>query len=1080
MFNVKKLALIILLAFSVAVVSCSPRKNTAMSRNYQAFITRYNIYYNGDEHYKETMKTLERGYEDDYSRLLFIHPADARKDPDAPQPSGDFTRSIEKAQKAIQLRSIKKKPAKKPGKSSDPEYKAWMKRDEYNPFIHNSWMQMGRSQYNNGDFLGAASTFYYIVKHFTWLPNTVTEAKLWQARSYLAMGWDYEAENIITKIPEKALVNGDLQGLYNMVYAMMYLQSHDPEKAIPYIEKTIKHSSGIQKSRLYFLLGQLQARSGNKDAAYNAYKKSAGSQVSYRAQLNARIKQSEVYSGSNIEPEVKALRRMTRYDRNKPYLDQIYYAIGNLYLSRGDTVKAIENYKLAAEKSTRNGIDKAISQLQLGSLYFDRHRYDLAQPCYAEAVPLLPESYPGIDSLRARSDVLDQLALYSQNVTLNDSLLRLSEMPEEQQLAVVNKIIEELKKKEAEEAERLKREEYLAQQQGANNVQNNGNAAAAPTTFAMNNDDSWYFYNTATRNAGKTEFQKRWGSRKLEDDWRRRNKASFSFSDFESDSDDEDEESGEPVSEEEKQAQEETEKQNDPHYPEYYLRQIPSTPEEKLTANDIIQEGMYNMGLILKDQLEAFNDAAGEWQNLLTRYPDNIYRMDVYYNMYLMYMRAGNKALAERYRALMLSDFPESKYGMAMRDPDYLDKLRDMDADQERMYERAYEAYLDNRNSEVHAAYREMMKKYPLSKIMPKFMFIDALSYVSENDRESFRSTLKELLERYPETDVTPIASSYLRGLAQGRKLHSGATNMRGMIWDLRLGNDSTDIAGDSITFDLNPDEPQLLVLVYPTDEVSGNRLLFDVARHNFGSFVVKDFDLEPMNFGRLGLLLVKGFANFEELVHYRKVMESDSDLVLPPQVRPVMISVKNFDTLLQHGSTFEDYFRYVDEQAAEAPVVTAPGDVETDDMYFDAIVSDRPEETPAEMQHDAEPLPEPEPQPTPAATPSTEPEQSELHDPLDIPDSTKPVEQPEPAESIGQQEEPQPTPEQPPVTEPETVTEPEATPESPVTAPEPEPVPPAVPTPQPAPQPVQPEPAPAPVYPDFPAGSEGDDDLLD
>ena len=1060
-------------------MSCGPRKNTAMSRNYQAFITRYNIYYNGDEHYKETMKTLERGYEDDYSRLLFIHPTDARKDPDVPQPTGDFTRSIEKAQKAIQLRSIKKKPAKKPGKSTDPEYKAWMKRDEYNPFIHNSWMQMGRSQYNNGDFLGAASTFYYIVKHFTWLPNTITEAKLWQARSYLAMGWDYEAENIVTKIPEKALVNGDLQGLYNMVYATMLLQSHDPLKAIPYVEKTIKHSSGLQKSRLYFLLGQLQARAGNKDAAYKAYKKSAGSQVSYRAQLNARIKQSEVYSGTNVEPEVKALRRMTRYDRNKPYLDQIYYAIGNLYLSRGDTVKAIDNYKLAAEKSTRNGIDKAISQLQLGSLYFDRHRYDLAQPCYAEAVPLLPESYPGIDSLRARSDVLDQLALYSQNVTLNDSLLRLSEMTEEQQLAVVNKIIDELKKKEAEEAERLKREEYLAQQQGNNNVQNNGNAASAPTTFTMNTDDSWYFYNTATRNAGKTDFQKRWGSRKLEDDWRRRNKASFSFNDFDSESsDDEDSESEEAAEGEEGKKEEDTEKQNDPHFPEYYLRQIPATPEEKLTANDIIQEGMYNIGLILKDQLEAYNDASDEWLDLLGRYPDNIYRMDIYYNMYLMYMRAGNKPLAERYRALMLSDFPESKYGMAMRDPDYLDKLRDMESDQERMYERAYEAYLDNRNSEVHAAYREMMKKYPLSKIMPKFMFIDALSYVSENDQESFRAVLKEMLERYPETDITPVASSYLRGLAQGRKLHSGTTNMRGMIWDLRLGNDSTAMSTDSIAFDLNPAEPQLLVLVYPTDEVSGNQLLFDVARHNFGAFVVKDFDLEPMNFGRLGLLLVKGFANFEELMHYRKVMESDADLVLPPQVRPVMISVKNFDTLLQHGSTFEDYFRYVDQQAAEAPVVTAPGDVETDDMYYDAIVGDRPEEPGEEDAEEAteatmeatKTVPEPEPAPLPEPElQQVDTEPQEQHEPKSQPEQVQPqvqtdeLREPSRVQEAPVQSTPQPQPVQP--------TQPEPQPEA-----EPQPQP----TPQPQPAVTPQQPVATPVYPEYPAGSEGDDDLLD
>ena len=117
--------------------SCSARKNTAATRKYQAFITRYNIYFNGDEHFKETLKEMEKGYDDDYTTLLYPHPAEAKSNPKAPQPSGDFTRSIEKAQKAIQLRSIKKRPKRKSGKATE-EYKKWLKREEFNPFLHNA------------------------------------------------------------------------------------------------------------------------------------------------------------------------------------------------------------------------------------------------------------------------------------------------------------------------------------------------------------------------------------------------------------------------------------------------------------------------------------------------------------------------------------------------------------------------------------------------------------------------------------------------------------------------------------------------------------------------------------------------------------------------------------------------------------------------------------------------------------------------------------------------------------------------------------------------------------------------------
>lgn len=899
--------------------SCLGKKNTAARRQYTAFITRYNIYYNGDLHYKETLDEMERSYEDDYSRLVFMHPVEAKSDPLAPQPSGSFNRSIEKAQKAIQVRSIKQRPQRKGGKNS-PEYKAWLKRDEYNPFLHNAWMMMGRSQYYNGDFLGAASTFFYISRHFTWLPKTVTEAKLWQAQSYVSLGWLFEAEMIITRIKQAELTDKTLRGLYNRVYADYEIKAGDFEKAVPYLREAIKASSGPQKTRLNFLLGQAYTRLGQKKAAYEAFKKAgSASSAPYRTKFNARIKQSEVFEGSDISSEVKALKRMTRYDRNKEYLDQIYYAIGNLYLSRRDTNKAIENYVLAAEKSTRNGIDKAVSQVTLGGLYFDRHQYEKAQPCYAEAIPQLPETFPDYKLLKRRSDVLDELALYSQNVTLQDSLLRLSRMTPEQQLEVVNKIIEELVKKEKEEAENARREEYLASQAAQGDRFNNGNAAQAPNSFNINTDNSWYFYNTATRNSGKTEFQRRWGSRKLEDDWRRRNKATFNVNDFDADSDRDDaladsiaDGGGSPDDDNKKDAS-----ADDPHFPEYYLSQIPKTDEERQTCNDIIQEGLYNMGVILKDKLEDFPASMSEFDRLLKDYPDNVYRLDVYYNIYLMYMREGKTAEAERYRRLIIDDFPESKYGTAMRDPQYIENLKTMDARQQLLYEQTYDDYLNNRNDRVHSAYAEMSEKYPLSKIMPKFMFLHALAYVTENRPEEFNAVLRDMLERYPDTDITPIAAAWLKGMAQGRKLHAGSGgNLRGMFWDIRLSenpNDSTSL--DPVVFDLDPNTKQLLVFVYDTAEVPGNALIYEIARHNFKSFVVKDFDIEQMNFGRLGMVIVRGFDSLDELNHYRRVMAASDEFKLPKGVRPIPMGVGNFEKLINEGRSFDDYFKYLESQ---------------------------------------------------------------------------------------------------------------------------------------------------------------------
>ncbi len=906
------------------LAGCGTKKNTAMSRNWQAFNTRYNVYFNGNEHYKETLKTMEEGYEDDFTRMLLTHPADARADETMPKPKGDFKRTIEKMQKAIQLHSIKKKPPKKSGSAKEKAFRA---RDEFNPFLHNAWLMLGKGQYFNGDFMGAAATFMYISRHFTWLPEVVTEAQLWQARSYAALDWTYEAENILVKIKDKDLTNKNLRHLYDLVEASYLLKAGRYSEAIPFLRQAAASSGGVQKNRLYFLLGQACRQAGNDNEAYEAFKKAgSGFSTPYRLKFNARIKQSEVYRGNDISKEVSALKAMTRYQRNNDYLDQIYYAIGNLYLSRKDTAAAKTTYQLAVEKSTRNGVDKAMANLALGRIYFDERDYTKAQPCYSEALPQLPQNYPDYKQIKLRSDVLDQLAVYAGNVELQDSLLTIAAQPEEERQKWAEEQVERLKKQEKEAAEEAAREEAMANRdQGNSPIDKQGGS----TPMQFNSDKSWYFYNNTTKSAGKTEFQRRWGARKLEDDWRRRNKTSFSFEDEQTEDEETDgEATAEGTAEGESKPggkEGEPDHTTDPHYPEYYLAQLPMTEEEKSTANDVIQEGLYNMGVILKDKLEDFPAARDEFDKLLGDYPDNVYRLDIYYNMYLMAARRDDSAGMELWRNLIMAEFPESPYGKAMSDPDYFERLKQMHAVEQQMYADAYADYLADRNSEVHAITQKMEAEYPLSAIMPKFVFIDALSYLTEGDYDQFKDRLTELLRKWPDTDMTDVAGAMLKGLNEGRTPHSGATNTRGMIWDIRLSSADQPLASDGqpANFERDPNSPQYLVLAYPRDEINGNLLLYDVARFNFSSFVVKDFDLEPMSFDNVGILVIKGFSNLRELENYRRVM-TNRDFQLPEGVRPIMISKYNFELLLKEGRSFEEYFRFEQNAMAEEAVDAA------------------------------------------------------------------------------------------------------------------------------------------------------------
>ena len=71
----------------LTLVSCSTKKNTAVTRFYHSFTTRYNVYFNGIENYKEQLKEMEEGYEDGYEEE---YPAENYTDEEVSQDAVEF------------------------------------------------------------------------------------------------------------------------------------------------------------------------------------------------------------------------------------------------------------------------------------------------------------------------------------------------------------------------------------------------------------------------------------------------------------------------------------------------------------------------------------------------------------------------------------------------------------------------------------------------------------------------------------------------------------------------------------------------------------------------------------------------------------------------------------------------------------------------------------------------------------------------------------------------------------------------------------------------------------------------------
>ena len=901
----------------------STKVNTAQSRFYQAFVTRFNVYHNGHEAYKEGLASQEQSHKDNYMEIIPLFPIS--KESTRSAGGGSFDKAIEKSQKAVKLHSIKQKPKKKAGRELTEKDKQWYAKKEYNPFLHNAWMLMGKAQFQKGEFLEAASTFSYITRLYSDEPEIVAEARMRMAQCYAELEWNYEAENLLTQMLRDTIPY-QLAEEYNAIMASHLLLQERFEEAVPYLEKAVKRSgrSKKQKVREYYLLGQIYKHVGNRAQAYKAFGKAIKMNPPYELEFNARIQQTETVSGTTAPKMLKTLKRMAKDVNNKNYLDQVHYAMGNIYLAQRDTTNAIAQYEKGAELSTRNGVEKGILLLQLGQIYWDRAEYVDAQRCYGEAIGLIDKDHKQYDVVNLRSTILDELVEHTVAIDLQDSLQHLATLPEEQLYEVIDNIIaevirqeEEAKKAEEEAALMAQREEALGEAQAK------GPQMSTPTTAGMG-DNSWYFYNMQLVEQGRKDFQQKWGRRKLEDNWRRANKSVLADETFEEvnyDDDEESEELSDSIASDSTMVDLAPDSLvTDPHDRRYYLQQIPFTEEQLAESNAILEEALFNAGIIYKDKLEDFMLAENTFGRLNTQFPDFDRTDEVYYNLFLMYSRWKRWDDAERYRALLTEQYPYSDYTITINDPDFMTSAIHGKHIEDSLYAATYTAYMEGLFSEVEANATLSGEKYPLGAHRPKFMFLDAMGRLQQGDQSGFLEELKEIVSKYPENEISELAGLIARGLQEGRLLGSGSL---GNIWSRRLASTDEGAVADSLRPEFSTDRyvTYRFVLAYEEGTVNDNQLLFEIARYNFSKFMVRNFDIVTSKQGGIAMLHVTGLTNFDEAYQYMHRLYADPAMATKLSgLRALIISDENLQLLLKHYS-IDEYTEFYETNFSVLPV---------------------------------------------------------------------------------------------------------------------------------------------------------------
>lgn len=916
---------IIALLTIVCLCSCSVRKNNATTRAYHALTARYNTYYNGNVSYNKALKTQSESHRDNYLKelpLFVITNKNTRK-----IGNSDYERAIDKAKKAIKNHSIKKKPKRPTGKKLTEKQKKFYSQKEFNPFLWKAWFLMANSQFNKGEYTEAASTYIYITKLYENDPEIVAQARIGLAKCYTELEWLYEAEDLLLRVQRDSIPKS-LEKEYAHAKGNLLLKQERKEEAIDYVKSAMgrKGIRNIDKARELYLLGQLYTATGNTKAAYSSFGKTISKSPPYELEFNARIRQTETASDENHKKILRKLKKMTKSPKNKEYQSQIYYAIGNIHMSRKDTAEALKAYETGVAEGASGGYGTAMLHLSLAKIYWEKQRFSKAHENYSKALPLIDEEHEEYELIKFRNSVLGDIVPYTDIVEKQDELLYWASLPQEELYPIIDGIIKEEKRKE----ELRKKEEKKKQREEMGDTPQE--MPMDITIQDKNEKAQWYFYNRQLVSQGLQAFRKKWGERReLKDYWRFSNEiTSLVNSQIQEDSTALDSIGNDSIANGDSITMDDIPLEEipdsiatDPTTREYYLQQIPETDEEKEEANSALRNALFESGVRFKDNLNDKSLAMSYLERVVNEHQGFERMAEVYYQLFIASSRWNEPEKAARYKNLLIAEYPDSTFTKEIQEPDFFDDAMTRRHKEDSMYVKAYRHYNDKEYDAVEKENSIAREKYPNGRHRARFMFIDAMAKLYGGKQDEALKALGELVGMFASDSISSIAGEISTGIREGRLLQSGITTS---IWD-RKADGTIRTGTDSIPeFSTERDEPYYFVLAYPNGSLDEKRLLFEVARYNFSRYMVRNFEMSFEKQAEITLFEVKEFLNFDEAFLYRKRLYENGEMTrMLEGINSFIISKTNLGLLLQYYS-FGDYQDFYEKNLLAIPEIDIDG----------------------------------------------------------------------------------------------------------------------------------------------------------